>query len=67
MDGYDVPVSYGQADYWWLRSPDTTYGDDYPMLVFEDGTVGNGLIHVYDSHGRRPALRTPVMTTLRTT
>ena len=42
MDGYDVPVSYGQADYWWLRSPDTFSGTVIVVNAFRvwsDGGV----------------------------
>ena len=42
-DGYlsgvwNVDSFYGQADYWWLRSPDDNNGGAY--YVFPDGNIG---------------------------
>ena len=44
----------GQADYWWLRSPSSTYGYG-AGLVFLDGRVGNDVYKIGSSDGRRPA------------
>ena len=57
--GINVHNSYGQADYWWLRSP---YVNDYGVayIVYPGGDVGNyyssGYYVIWDSYGRRPAL-----------
>ena len=53
--GINVHNSFGQADYWWLRSPDL-YGD-----VFDACQVGSagGVDRdnaAWGSYGRRPAL-----------
>ena len=43
--------SYGQADYWWLRSPDTDVNDDAYWVV-SSGSVGFGDGVNYDSYGK---------------
>ena len=54
----------GQADYWWLRSPDTYY--DFAYYVKPGGDVDGSYVidHVRGSYG--PALRTPVSVVMRT-
>lgn len=47
----------GQADYWWLRSPDRT-GVVYACIVFPDGDVDYDGVG-WDSCGRRPAFVLP--------
>ena len=48
----------GQADYWWLRSPDRT-GVGYAYYVYPDGVVDSGYWDVTNSYGRRPAFVLP--------
>ena len=49
----------GQADYWWLRSPDRAY-DNGAYYVYPDGNVDNNHhSNVTDSYGRRPAFVLP--------
>ena len=60
MDGYDVSVSYGQADYWWLRSP-SSISDNGAFYVKSDGDVAFNS-GIGSSYGRiLHTLRTPVM------
>ena len=55
--GINVHNSSGQADYWWLRSPDLDSGISGAYGVYPDGTVGGSYDYVrWDSYGRRPAL-----------
>ena len=49
----------GQADYWWLRSPDLDYVNDYAYRVDSDGNVDDDRWDVADSYGRRPAFVLP--------
>ena len=53
--GINVHNSYGQADYWWLRSPDLYNGDDHACFVSSDGDDDNFNV-LWDSCGRRPTL-----------
>ena len=48
----------GQADYWWLRSPDLYYGSSYAYYVYLVGDVDYGWDVTY-SYGRRPAFVLP--------
>ena len=60
--GINVHNSYGQADYWWLRSPnlgsDRVSYYDYAFGVDQGGDVVSRYYdwHVTNSYGRRPAL-----------
>ena len=66
MDSYDVPVSYSQADNWWLRSP-WTDNPSFAWYVRSSGLVSSGDYLVWgDSYGRvSTTLRTPIMTVMR--
>ena len=48
----------GQADYWWLRSPDLSIGY-VACYVYSGGGVDNYYWNVADSYGRRPAFVLP--------
>ena len=48
----------GQADYWWLRSPNRT-GVGNAFYVYPDGDVGYHYYVGWDSCGRRPAFVLP--------
>ena len=49
----------GQADYWWLRSPNLGYDYDYAYYVYSDGGVYGSDWDVTHSYGRRPAFVLP--------
>ena len=49
----------GQADYWWLRSPNLNYDNDGACYVISDGDVYNDYWGVTHSYGRRPAFVLP--------
>ena len=48
----------GSANYWWLRSPNTT-DSGLAYFVYSDGDVGFNGHNVYNSYGRRPAFVLP--------
>ena len=49
----------GQADYWWLRSPNLNNGPLISCIVYKNGIIDSDSWHVYDSYGRRPAFVLP--------
>ena len=61
MNGYDVPVSYGQPDNWWLRSPWTDY-DRGSCIIKPIGVIDDGSGGVTYSYGQAAYwwLRSPV-------